>query len=324
MGLRFRRSVTLFKGVKLNFGKTGVSVTTGVKGFHKTYNLNTGKTTTSIGIPGTGISYVTTSGGRSNSSQRQQSSQRTLPEATPRYAEYEDVSRRDNSEELNLLPQDNVPENAFYLSDNECSEIEDKKAVFSSEQLTSIHYLADKQVDWTEILIQDEPPSDCEDKKFWKYCHEKAYKVLNGDIDTYLEIIKDVCPLDDLLDYGFNFECGTDNSNIMFVEFETKPDEIMPSKDSMEIERYNDLLQDYICSCSIRVARDIFALLPVSHVIVHAVLDKNTVLSVDFERRIFNKIKFANTDASDLVEEFRHNMNFDSQTGFKPVAQLES
>lgn len=60
--LRFRRSVSIIPGVKLNFGKKGVSISSGVPGFRKTYNFNTGKTTTSVGIPGTGIYYVDTSG----------------------------------------------------------------------------------------------------------------------------------------------------------------------------------------------------------------------------------------------------------------------
>lgn len=60
--LRFRRSVSICKGVKLNFGKKGVSISSGIPGFRKTYNFNTGKTTTSVGIPGTGIYYVDTSG----------------------------------------------------------------------------------------------------------------------------------------------------------------------------------------------------------------------------------------------------------------------
>ena len=59
--LRFRRSVSICKGVKLNFGKKGVSISSGIPGFRKTYNFNTGKTTTSVGIPGTGIYYVDTS-----------------------------------------------------------------------------------------------------------------------------------------------------------------------------------------------------------------------------------------------------------------------
>lgn len=38
MGLRFRRSVTLCKGVKLNFGKTGMTVSLGGKGYRKTFH----------------------------------------------------------------------------------------------------------------------------------------------------------------------------------------------------------------------------------------------------------------------------------------------
>lgn len=57
MGLRFRRSVSLGKGLRLNFGKKGMSVSAGVRGAHVTYST-TGRKTTSVGIPGTGISYV--------------------------------------------------------------------------------------------------------------------------------------------------------------------------------------------------------------------------------------------------------------------------
>ncbi len=60
--LRFRKSVSICKGVRLNFGKKGVSISSGIPGFRKTYNFNTGKTTTTVGIPGTGIYYVDTSG----------------------------------------------------------------------------------------------------------------------------------------------------------------------------------------------------------------------------------------------------------------------
>lgn len=46
-------------GVKLNFSKRGVSTTLGVKGARYTMGSG-GRRTASVGIPGTGISYVTT------------------------------------------------------------------------------------------------------------------------------------------------------------------------------------------------------------------------------------------------------------------------
>ena len=55
MGLRFRKTVKLCKGVKLNVSKSGLSVTVGKKGA----SVNIGKNGVygNLGIPGTGISY---------------------------------------------------------------------------------------------------------------------------------------------------------------------------------------------------------------------------------------------------------------------------
>ena len=55
MGLRFRKSIRICKGMKLNFGKTGVGVSFGTRGLHYTVH-SSGRRTASVGIPGTGIS----------------------------------------------------------------------------------------------------------------------------------------------------------------------------------------------------------------------------------------------------------------------------
>lgn len=62
MGLRFRKSIKIAPGVKLNLNKRSSSVTFDGKGMHYTVNSN-GKTTKSVGIPGTGIYYTESSGG---------------------------------------------------------------------------------------------------------------------------------------------------------------------------------------------------------------------------------------------------------------------
>ena len=91
---------------------------------------------------------------------------------------------------------------------------------------------------------------------------------------------------------------------------------------SLNQKEYNDLLQDFICSLSIRIARDMFALLPINHTIIHAVMDDNTVLSVDFDRNTLSKVKYSFVDPSDTVEKFRINMNFNQSSGFLPVSRL--
>ncbi len=56
MPWRFRKSIKLGKHARINVGKRGVSLTTGTKGFHQT--IGHGKTRTTVGLPGTGISYT--------------------------------------------------------------------------------------------------------------------------------------------------------------------------------------------------------------------------------------------------------------------------
>lgn len=59
MGFRFRKSIRLLPGVRLNMSKTGVSASVGRRGM--TLNIGRGKAKTTVGIPGTGISYSSTS-----------------------------------------------------------------------------------------------------------------------------------------------------------------------------------------------------------------------------------------------------------------------
>lgn len=148
-------------------------------------------------------------------------------------------------------------------------------------------------------------------------------KVLSGDIDTYLQLIYEVNPLDDLLAYGGNFEFGTDNPSKIEVEFTVNENALSSAKRQLSATEYNNLLQDYICSVCIRIARDMFALLPVAHTLVHAVLSSNTIISVDFDRVNLSKVKFGYIDPSDTLSLFKHNMNYNDGSGFAPVANLE-
>jgi uncharacterized protein DUF4236 len=56
MGFRFRRSVKILPGIRLNFGKRGVSTSIGVRGAHVTFGATGTRTT--VGLPGSGLSYT--------------------------------------------------------------------------------------------------------------------------------------------------------------------------------------------------------------------------------------------------------------------------
>jgi hypothetical protein len=56
MGFRFRRSIKILPGIRLNVGKRGVSTSIGVRGAHIT--VGHGQVRETVGLPGTGISYT--------------------------------------------------------------------------------------------------------------------------------------------------------------------------------------------------------------------------------------------------------------------------
>lgn len=55
---RFRRSIRLAPGFRLNLGRRGVSASVGRRGAHVT--VGHGHTRTTVGVPGSGVSYTTT------------------------------------------------------------------------------------------------------------------------------------------------------------------------------------------------------------------------------------------------------------------------
>lgn len=57
MGFRFRKSINLGKGLRINLSKSGIGASIGVPGFRVTKKAK-GGTRTTVSLPGTGISYV--------------------------------------------------------------------------------------------------------------------------------------------------------------------------------------------------------------------------------------------------------------------------
>lgn len=89
MGFRFRKSFKIAPGVRVNVGKKSIGISAGVKGARVSVN-SSGRKTTTIGLPGTGLSYSKTEkiGGRktttrSTSSNNVQPIRPDLPPAQP-------------------------------------------------------------------------------------------------------------------------------------------------------------------------------------------------------------------------------------------------
>ena len=117
MGLRFRKSVKICDGLRLNFGKTGASVTVGSGPFKKTFNTN-GNVTTTVGLPGTGIYWTETERRGSMNNRRtstpQQArtpmlSQQSNYQVAPAVDDYFTQSNADEDTEIVTLPRSHAP-----------------------------------------------------------------------------------------------------------------------------------------------------------------------------------------------------------------------
>lgn len=200
-----------------------------------------------------------------------------------------------------------------------------------------------KQKLYNEIALSHN--RDEEDYQNWSDSREFAEQILSGNTDAYLEAINEANPFEDFSEYGSDLEFGTDSGKYIEIEFKVKSKEVIPqntisltksgkiSEKSMTKTMYFDITQDYVCSCAIRIAREMFSLLPVANVLVHAtddILDTSTgnnteitILSVLFNRCGFENINFERIDASDFVSAFENNMKFQKTAGFKAVERLE-
>ena len=56
MGLKFRKSIKIAPGIRMNISKSGIGFSAGVKGARISVNSK-GRVTKTVSIPGTGISY---------------------------------------------------------------------------------------------------------------------------------------------------------------------------------------------------------------------------------------------------------------------------
>ena len=328
MGLNFRKSISLGKGLKLNLSKSGPSVSFGKSGFRQSVNLK-GQARTTVGIPGTGIYYTKTNNvknlvggltGKDDSKGKKSTKKDTATKGTSTKSAKAAPAAKQVNEELIAQSKARLEEFAEGI-----------------EALKSVHKQSDGYIDWDAVANGAVSGQIKELQPF-------AQSVLAGDIDAYFKVIEQVGPFDDLLEYGSGFEVGTDDPKLMEIEFQVKSDDIIPTqypdmKASGEIvmkdfskTAYYELVQDYVSSTMLRVARDTFALLPVQTVIIHAVDkilnpatgndEEVTIASAKIKRDAMATLNFERIDPSDCLESFESNVKFKKTTGYSPVDRV--
>lgn len=348
MGLCFRKSISLGKGLKLNLSKSGPSVSFGKSGLRQSIGLN-GKTRTTVGIPGTGVYYtkqssvgkiadfITGKGKKEDKKAEAKSSGRGAA-GTAAGAGSAAAAKSAAAEERARARQAAAEEKAA-AAEEERKAAEEAVAEYEAhiEEIKSVHKASDGAINWNWVKEGNVAPE-------LKVLVPLAQRVMDGDIDAYFEVIEQVDPFDDLLEFGSGFEIGTDIPNILEVEFQVKSSEVVPqnvlsvtasgklSDKPLSKGAYYDLVQDYVASTILRVARDSFALLPIDTVLIHAtdrvlntatgIEEDMTLVSCKISRYTVEKINFELVDPSDALTNFECNMKFKKTAGFEPVDRL--
>lgn len=103
MGFRFRKSINLGGGFKINLSKSGVGYSWGVKGARITKTAR-GTNRTTLSIPGTGISYTTESSRKSHNARIANSY--TKEHEQVNYSNYEEIKEIDSKISEELMPEE--------------------------------------------------------------------------------------------------------------------------------------------------------------------------------------------------------------------------
>lgn len=156
--------------------------------------------------------------------------------------------------------------------------------------LENLWVTADETVDWTKALLSETSRDGLTGPKLWSFYHRMAPKVLAGDTGAYAEVLTTINPLGDLTEYVAGMILRTPGPDRLECVFECQKD---------DLEKYG---RDYLGALSLRIARDLLAILPVTEVQVTGNLEGQEKLKVLFRRDQLLKRKMAFLVPADFVE----------------------
>ncbi|OGC01233.1 hypothetical protein A2V82_01595, partial [candidate division KSB1 bacterium RBG_16_48_16] len=178
----------------------------------------------------------------------------------------------------------------------------------------------------------------------WKEEVEFAKRILEGNTEAYKEAVNQIDPLQELSEIGSDIDYSFRNKSAVEVTFKVNSEKAIPnvsktllkngklSIKEMPKAKFYEIYQDYVCGCVLRIARELFALLPIEEVVITAFgnllntqtgyMENQPLLSVFLPRETLLRLNFQMIDPSDSMNNFKHNMNFKKTTGFQAVEKI--
>ncbi|WP_310650586.1 MULTISPECIES: hypothetical protein [Pseudomonas] len=187
----------------------------------------------------------------------------------------------------------------------------------------------------------------------WKTAHTEwaeerdiAIRILDGDRQAKLDAIEAFESFAEISHLGSAIQMIVHEGGVLEAKVAIHGSDVIPteiksllksgklSTKAMPTGRFNELHQDYVCSCALRVGRELLAILPDDLVIVTALdnvlnsstghMEEQPILSVAFSRPTVDGLNLETIDPSDAMKNFVHNMGFKKGVGFSAVAALDA
>lgn len=355
MGFNFRKRIRLGKFLSLNVGKSGVSLSAGRKGFRQSINTK-GQARTTIGIPGTGLSYSKTL----NAKKLINTVGGNKPvHSTSRNISFEEEVRQFN-EDLEYLvtlhheadyPEDiatgSILEGDIPYKSGEDGPnvrevrkvIEENKPGFFKRIFSGKQYRED-----SEEMLNQAKAADKELLSKWERNKKISAQLLNMNEDSPVEVLNKI-GLEKEMEFIEELHCSLDSEGCLNIEITINPESVVPKeyitltptgklsrREYLKTDYFN-ILSQFTAALTLRTGRNLFHLVSPDEMRLH-VYEKKVdgvsglktevlILSVLLDKETFDKINFEDSQPFDALTEFKHEVEFLKTKGFKEVSRLK-
>jgi hypothetical protein len=180
--------------------------------------------------------------------------------------------------------------------------------------------------------------------KDWEKLQEISKGVEKKQIEFYKKALEYFNPFSKIGEIGNQININLEN-DFIDIDLTVNSLDVIPdyelkqtstgklSKTNMPKTRFNELYQQHVCSCLLRVAKEVFAHLPYKYSRVNAItkivncqngkIEEKIIMSVIFTEDIIQKINFGLTQPLDNIQSFAKNILIDKINGFSPVNRIE-
>ena len=157
--------------------------------------------------------------------------------------------------------------------------------------LDTLWKVADETVDWTDALSHATPSDGLTSQLIWSFYHERAARVLSGDLDAYTAGLIKSNPLGELTDYADSIQIKAVSPSRLESSFVCRPAHLKADP------------KRYLSAMGLRIARDLLACLPVDEVAVTAKDETGVVMEAVYPRKQMLHRNFNFVDPVELTEE---------------------